>query len=237
MYAGYSLLAVIPARGGSKGLPNKNIANCSGKPLITWTIEAAKKTGCIDEVFVSTDSESIAEISRQVGGAVPFLRPSNLALDDSSLLDVVQHAWETFLNHAGIPFDYILVLQPTSPLRNAEHIMAAIKTYFQLRKTDKDTLASVYEVSQKNGWLMSLDSKTGYVNFCMDISSRNPQRQKLAKYFLPNGAIFIIKGSEIQKGLYSDKTIPYIMTVSDSIDIDLAEDLKLASKNLDEKFI
>jgi CMP-N-acetylneuraminic acid synthetase len=229
-----SLLAVIPARSGSKGLPNKNIANCLGKPLIHWTIEAAKKSSYVDKLCISTDSEKIALVSRQAGGNVPFMRPKHLAGDDSSLLDVVKHAWESCTDEGGNQYDYVLVLQPTSPLRNERHINAAIETFFKLVKNDSDKLASVYEVSQKYGWLMNLNSQNGYINFCMNVTSKNPQRQKLEKYFLPNGAIFIIKGSEIEKGFYSANTIPFVMSINDSIDIDSVEDLILACKYLDE---
>ena len=229
MFSGNSLLAVIPARGGSKGLPDKNIAHCAGKPLIHWTIEAAKKSSYIDQVFVSTDSERIANISRQADVHIPFLRPSELAEDHSSLLDAIKHAWEAVLDENGKQFDYVLVLQPTSPLRNEVHIDNAISTFFQLKKTNQDTLASVYEVGQKYGWLMNLNDQTGYIKFCMDVASTNPQRQKLSKYFLPNGAIFMAKGVEVEQGFYGKNTIPYIMELKESVDIDTSVDLEFAS--------
>lgn len=93
MYAGFSVLALIPARGGSKGLPNKNVLDCAGKPLIEWTIAAARGASAIDDVLVSTDADDIAAVSRRAGASVPFLRPTELAGDESSMLDVIRHTW------------------------------------------------------------------------------------------------------------------------------------------------
>ena len=226
MYGGFSILAVIPARAGSKGLPNKNIIDCTGRPLIEWSISAAINVNFIDEVLVSTDSEEISDVARGAGASVPFLRPDKLATDDSSILDVISHAWDNHFRSNGECFDYVVLLQPTSPLRTSAHISAAIKLYFESSQSDEDTLASVYRVSPKNGWLMQVEDHSGYINFCFDVSSKNPQRQKLKPYYLPNGAIFIVKGSTLRDGLYRKNTIPFIMDASDSVDIDTADDLK-----------
>ena len=230
MYEGFSLLAVIPARGGSKGLPNKNVLDCAGKPLIEWTISAALGANAIDDVLVATDADDIAATSRRVGASVPFLRPAELAGDDSSMLDVVRHAWETHADANGRRFDYIVLLQPTSPLRTSAHIDGAVEIYFKNRRSDDDTLASVYPVGQKHGWLMQTEGD--YVRFCMDVRSSNPQRQKLKPYYLPNGAIFIIRGGDFAEGFYRHKTLPFVMDASDSIDIDTYEDFKNAVNSL-----
>lgn len=224
MYADVSLLAVIPARGGSKGLPNKNILECAGKPLIEWTISAAKAVSFIDDVLVSTDSKEIAAVSRRAGASVPFLRPSELATDDASLLDAIKHSWENHAAASSERYDYIVVLQPTSPLRTAVHISEAIEFYFRNRKSDEDTLASVYQVSQKFGWLMQSTDESKYIRFCMDVRSQNPQRQELKPYYLPNGAIFIVRGGALDGGLYRNNTLPFVMAVRDSIDIDTRDD-------------
>lgn len=224
MYEGASILAFIPARGGSKGLPNKNILECAGRPLIEWTIAAAKGVSYIDDVVVSTDSEKIAAVSQRAGASVPFLRPSELATDDSSLLDVTNHAWKKHVTASDKQYDYVVVLQPTSPLRTAAHICEAIEFYFKNRQSDEDTLASVYEVSQKFGWLMQSSRENGYIRFCLGVSTRNPQRQRLEPYFLPNGAIFIANGAALNGGLYRDNTLPFVMPAADSIDIDTLDD-------------
>lgn len=225
MYGDFSLLALVPARGGSKGLPNKNTLDCAGKPLIEWTISAAQSVNFIDDVLVSTDSDAIAEISRRSGASVPFLRPAELATDDSSMVDAVKHAWENHRNAQGKCFDYVVLLQPTSPLRTSAHIHDAIEFYFKNRRSDDDTLASVYQVSQKHGWLMQSPGESDYIKFCMDVSAKNPQRQKLRPYFLPNGAIYIVRGSALSGGFYSDKTLPFVMDATDSVDIDALADL------------
>lgn len=232
MYERFSLLALIPARGGSKGLPNKNILECAGKPLIEWSISAAKNVNFIDDVLVSTDSEAIASVSKRAGASVPFLRPDELATDDSSMLDAVKHAWENHLNANGEHFDYLVLLQPTSPLRTSAHINDAIDFYFRNRKSENDILASVYPVSQKYGWLMQSADPSGYIRFCLDVGSKNPQRQNLNPYYLPNGAIFIVKGSALGDSLYRDNTLPFVMAASDSIDIDTRDDFKDAETRL-----
>ncbi len=226
MYGDSSLLALLPARGGSKGLPNKNILECAGKPLIHWTISAALEVSLIDDVLVSTDSPEIAEISRRAGASVPFLRPDELAADDSSILDAVRHAWENRLDARGRHYDYVVLLQPTSPLRTAAHIRDAIDFYFRNRRSHDDILASVYEVSRKHAWLMERGDNGEYIRFCLDINSTNPQRQQLRSYYLPNGAIFIARGASLGKNLYGDSTLPFVMDASDSVDVDTSEELK-----------
>ena len=120
-----------------------------------------------------------------------------------------------------------MLLQATSPLRNAKHIKSAVRKFFKEQNSQKDTLASVYEVDKKNGWLMETDQNSDYINFCFDIAI-NPQRQKLKPLYLPNGAIFIIKGSEIDSGIYHKNTIPFVMDISDSEDIDTISDFNKA---------
>lgn len=229
MYAGFSVLALIPARGGSKGLPNKNVLDCAGKPLIEWTIAAALGTREIDDVLVSTDAEGIAAVSQRAGASVPFLRPAEYATDESSMLDVVRHAWESHLDPKGARYDYVVLLQPTSPLRTAAHIRDAIKFYFSNRSSSEDTLASVCQVDPKYGWLMQTIDDSPYIRFCLDVQSGNPQRQRLSSYYLPNGAILIVKGSAVGGGFYHHRTIPFIMATSDSIDIDTNDDLMRAT--------
>ena len=226
MFCEHSLLALIPARLGSKGLPGKNIMNCAGKPLIEWSISAAKHVNFIDDVLVSTDSEKIADIAKNAGASVPFLRPNEFATDDASGLDVIRHSLENHLTPNGDYFDYVVLLQPTSPLRTSSHIISAIKLYFKELQNEKDTMASVYEVDKKNGWLMQTENDSRYINFCFDLSKENPQRQKLKPLYLPNGAIFIIKGSEIDGGIYNKNTIPFVMDAADSEDIDTMEDFR-----------
>jgi CMP-N,N'-diacetyllegionaminic acid synthase len=232
MYQEASLLAVIPARAGSKGLPNKNVRECAGKPLIAWTISAARDTPFIDDVLVSTDSEEIADVSRRAGASVPFLRPAPLATDDASLLAAIEHAWQRHERPGGGRYEYVVILQPTSPLRSAAHIREAIHCYFANRLTDHDTLASVYELSSKHGWLMERAEDGRYVRFSLDVATGNPQRQGLRNYYLPNGAIFVARGEALGAGLYHRNTLPFVMAAADSVDVDTLDDFREADAAL-----
>ena len=142
------LLAIIPARGGSKRLPNKNILDLAGKPLIVWTIDAAKKSKYIDQIVVSTDSNMIAETAIKAGAEVPFMRPPNLAQDDTSTYEVVDHTLTELRNH-GNQYECLLLLQPTSPLRTAEHIDSATDLF---TTKNADAVISVTEVDHLNEW-------------------------------------------------------------------------------------
>ena len=132
-------------------------------------------------------------------------------------------------------FDYIVILQPTSPLRDVLHINAAIKLYFEKYKGENDTLASVYKVDKKNAWLMQFDNNDEYINFCLKVDLSNPQRQKLMPLYLPNGSIFIIKGECIDSGIYHQNTIPFLMDEADSEDVDTIEDFRRAENALIKK--
>lgn len=231
MYQNNSLLGLVPARGGSKGLPNKNILDCAGRPLIEWTIAAARKSQWLDDVLVSTDSAEIAGVAQRSGAAAPFLRPPELATDSASIVPALQHAWENYATGTGAQFDYLVLLQPTSPLRGFGHIDAAIEKYFSARGSDADALVSVYEVPSKFGWLMQ-ENDAQRIAFCFDVNGANPQRQKLGRYFLPNGAIYILKGATLDQGIYRDSVIPFPMSIADSADIDTRAEFDLAGEEL-----
>ena len=237
MYDNCSILAFIPARAGSKGLPNKNIENFAGKPLIEWTISAANNVNFFDDVIVSTNSEKIANISSLAGASVPFLRPDEIAQDNSNIWDAVKHGWLNHLDPNGKHFDYVVMLQPTSPLRNSEHILSAIEHYFNNRNSDQDTLISVMESDKKNNYMMQIQKETGYINLCLDVNKNYLNRQDLKPIFLPNGAIFIIKGTEIDGGVYRKNTIPFIMDISNSIDIDYKDDFMKAESLFIDSYI
>lgn len=227
-----SFLAVIPARGGSKGLPQKNILKCAGKPLIGWTIGAALSCSRIDKVLVSTDCAEIASVSSELGAHVPFLRPPELAEDSSSMVDVLRHAWENCFDNNNQRYSHVVLLQPTSPLRSVSHIKSALDYYSEIG-SGADTLVSVYRAPEKSGWLMSPDSNDErYIKFCFDVSSGNPMRQRLKQYFMPNGALYIARGECLDAGLYSPRTLFYVMSFEDSIDIDTKAEFDQAEKIL-----
>jgi len=225
-----SILAIIPARGGSKGLPNKNILNCAGKPLIAWTIEAASKSKYIDRVLVSTDAEEISDISIRYGAWVPYLRPSYLAGDESNTIDVIKDILLKLKDY-GESYSYIILLQPTSPLRDYHCIDRAIEKYFSVKKTDLDTMISVKEIDNKIIWTLGENTETNYLYSHFGIDLSNLRRQKLPRCFLPNGAIYIANIKNFD-GFYGSNVFSFIMEKDISIDIDNIEDFNKASSYL-----
>lgn len=216
-------LVVIPARGGSKGVPGKNIKLLNGKPLIHYTIEAARKVFSDDEIIVSTDSEKIKAVAEETGLNVPFLRPAQLATDHSTSQEVLLHALEHFTKEHGTP-ENVILLQPTSPFRTATHIKEALAC-----KTDEiEMIVSVFETKanpyfvlreeDKNGWLFP--SKKG--NFT--------RRQDAPKVYELNGAIYIIDPAALKNKAIAEFTNvqKYVMDEQSSHDIDTLLDWKIA---------
>lgn len=232
MFEGKTILSLIGARGGSKGLKNKNILALCGKPLIAWTIEASLASSYADRTLVSTDSQKIAKVAARAGADVPFLRPAKLAGDASPIEEAVRHALGWLRKNEGSLFDYVLLLQPTSPLRTATEIDQAIEYYFQRKKSPHDCLVSVTAASEKLGWLMRKD-KAGYLHFCLGRNHSKVQRQKLPQYFLPNGAIYFAPvGVVMRRGFHGSRTIPFVMEEGHSIDVDSQEDLARAEQQM-----
>lgn len=231
MYKDKKILAIIPARGGSKGIPYKNIMNINGKPLIAYSIEAAKQSKYIDYILVSTDDYKIKEVSLQYGASVPFLRPEEISNDTAKSIDVVIHGIN-YLEESGEEFDYVVLLQPTSPLRTSQDIDEAIEIII---KNEKESLVSVCEVAE-NPVLMRIikdNSLQEIINFHGD----NLRRQDLPTVYIFNGALYINKVSILlkDKAFVNGKTLPYIMEKEKSIDIDNKIDAKLAELILKEK--
>ena len=225
MFEGKKILALIPARGGSKGIKNKNIVEINGKPLIVYSIDAGLQSKYVDMVLVSTDSEEIAGISKEYGAEVPFLRPAEFAQDASPTADAIQHALN-MINKNG-EFDSIVLLQPTSPLRTAEDIDKAIELYFE---TNCEGVVSVTEVSQSPILMREID-KDGKLKTLLEFKG-NLRRQNLPKYYILNGSIYIEKISKDNTADLLNLKIPFIMSKDKSIDIDEWEDLIKAEKQL-----
>ena len=228
MYKNKKILAIIPARSGSKRLPNKNILNLEGKPLIAWTIEEAKKSKYIDKIVVSTDSEQIAEISRQYGAEIPFLRPAELAQDTTSSIDVIKYCLENIKEN----FDYLMLLQPTSPLRTSEDIDNAINML------DENTLAvvSVCETEHSPLWSNTLPEDLSMENFLRP-EVKNKRSQDLPKFYRLNGAVFLAEINYFYRhnGFYGPKTKALIMRLGHSIDIDTELDFLICKTILSNK--
>ena len=230
MFRNKKILGLIGARGGSRGLPDKNIVDCAGKPLIQWTIEAANNSKYLDRIIISSESKKIIEVSKEKGGDAPFIRPQELAADDASMLDVIHHARKWLEENEGQVYDYLMLLQPTSPLRTSEHIDEAIEYYFSNQKGESDTLVAVYKVNYKVGWLVR-DTKDNYVDFCFDVSKTHSKRQDLGNYYIPNGAIYFASAEKLTT-FYNGFTRCFIMPEEVSVDVDTPEDLEKAARYL-----
>jgi len=230
------MIALIPARGGSKGLPRKNILPLHGKPLIAYTIEAALAAKHISEVMVSTDSEEIANVAKKYGAQVPFMRPPELATDTALAIDNYVHFLKT-IGEMGYNNQELTVLLPTAPLRDATDIDASIEIF---RDRKADSVISFYEAPHPVQWYKYIDDK-GVLRNLNPESEKLANRQEERKSYLPNGAIYVFR-SEIlvnQRAYYTDKTFPYIMPAKKSVDIDTSFDFELAefllSKNRETK--
>lgn len=213
------VLSIIPARGGSKGIPKKNIIDLGGKPLIAWSIEASKKSKYISKTIVSSDDEQILKVAKDYG-VIPIKRDRNLAKDDTKTQDVLFD----LLNNLEEKFDYIILLQATSPLRNEKHIDEAFE---KLKQTKNKALISVYEPehSPLKAFIVDNDILKGIVNDEYPFSPR----QSLPKVYYPNGAIYIVDYKEFlkEKSLFiKNNTSYYIMDKDISKDIDKLEDLE-----------
>jgi CMP-N,N'-diacetyllegionaminic acid synthase len=220
-----NVLYFIPARGGSKGLPGKNIKNLGGKPLIVRTIEAAKNAILKGDVVVSTDSEEIASVAKNAGAIVPFLRPAHLAADETPTMDVLFHFLE-LEKKKNNNYELIILLQPTSPLRTAEDINNA---YALLKERNAPAVVSVCECDHHPLWSNELPENLSMKNF-MRPEVRGKNRQQLPKYYMLNGAIYIAQTDYLQKHktFIADETIASIMPKERSVDIDSEADFVLA---------
>lgn len=213
-------LAIITARSGSKGLPDKNILPLEGKPLIAYTIEAAVKSELFDQVFVSTDSEEYAQISEKYGALAHPLRPEALSGDKVGSMDVLLNVLETFPR-----YDNFCLLQPTSPFRDAENIREA---YALFEEKGASTIVSMVK-SDKSPNIINKINENGTITDFLKINQKSYARQN-EEYYLPNGAIFISKVADFIKdqNFYGEKSYPYIMSKEKSIDIDDIYDFELA---------
>jgi len=222
-----NVLGVIPARGGSKTIPHKNIAKLAGRPLLAYTCDAALASKRLTRVVLSTDDPFIAEIGRQCGVEVPFLRPANLAQDDTPMLGVLQHALSVLRETEGYQPDAVVLLQPTSPLRRAEHVDAAVE---MLLKKDVDSVVSVVEVPHQfnPASLLRLEDDR-LVPFLQGPIVLRRQEKPCA--WARNGPAVLAVRTEVllnKNSLYGDDSVPFVMDAEDSIDIDSPLDLEFA---------
>lgn len=226
------ILAIIPARGGSKRVPGKNVKLLINKPLIVYTIEAALGSKYLDRIIVSTDDEKIAIVSRKYNIEI-VKRPRHLATGKAKTVDAVFHILEDLEKKNYIP-ENIILLQPTSPLRTTQDIDNSIELF---SKNKCESVISVCEIDQFPYW--AFIKKRKYLDPILGWKYFQYRRQDLPKAYMPNGAIYIssVKDIERNKGFYSSKILPYIMSQKTSIDIDESIDFKLAEFLLRKHYV
>ncbi|MCI9358713.1 MAG: acylneuraminate cytidylyltransferase family protein [Lachnospiraceae bacterium] len=219
------MLGIIPARGGSKGISNKNIKELAGKPLLAYTIDAALQSGIFKKVIVSTDSKEIADVARKYGAEVPFLRPHNISGDEISSDAVILHALQFYEIH-NLYFEEVCKLQPTSPLRTAQDLSDAYQIF---RQGNWSFLVSVCECEHSPLWSGTLDNQNTLDDFLRP-EVIQACRQKLPKYYRLNGAVYMAKANAFLKAesFFGKNGTAYIMSQEKSIDIDSYLDFSIA---------
>jgi CMP-N,N'-diacetyllegionaminic acid synthase len=224
-----NVLGVIPARGGSKGISNKNVALLGGRPLLAYTADAVRESKLLTRTIVSTDDPRIADSARSLGLEVPFMRPTALAGDDVPMLPVLQHAVES-LEAAGFAADVIVLLQPTSPLRRGEHIDAAVT---ELERSGGDSVVSVVEVPHQFNPTSVMRVEEGMLKPFLDGPTATRRQDKLRVYARNGPAVVATRVQTIKEGsLYGRTSWPLVMSPEDSLDIDTPSDLRLAESVL-----
>ena len=224
------VLGLVPARGGSKGVPGKNIKLLAGRPLLEYTARAASASGVIDRLVLSTDSEEVAAVGRQVGLEVPFVRPAELAADDTPMLPVVRHAIAA-LDERGWHADVLVLLQPTSPLRRPEHISAAVRL---LRDSEADSVVTVAEVPrhQSPDYVMRIDD--GRLKPFLAEGARITRRQDARPAYWRDGTVYVCWRRTIDRfdSLYGEDCRPLVIDAADALSIDSPADWDAAERVL-----
>lgn len=221
------VLAIIPARGGSKGVPRKNILDINGKPLINYSVEVgveAEKRGIIDKLVVSTDDEEIASVAKEAGADIPFMRPDYLSNDTAKSVDVMIHAYEYFASQ-GVEYDTILLLQPTTPLRTVEDVKSALEIY---EKTGAKSLISCY----REEYICDLVSYHRDGDMAIALNEKHNsgvRRQELPDVYVRNGAIYITSVDYMmkEKKVFDEKPAMYVMPKDKSVNIDCMDDVEM----------
>ncbi len=222
------ILAIIPARGGSKSIPKKNMILLNGKPLIEYTIKAAKKSRLISRIILSSENEQIIDYCTKRGIEVPFKRPNNIAGDDIPMLEVVFHALNFFKKKENYTPEYIILLQPTSPQRTSNHIDESLG---KLKDTNADSIVSVVDVPHNFNPYSVMDFDGTYLKPYLDFKESNNLRQNKPIFYARNGPAILAFTYDCimnKKSMYGEKILPYFMKREESIDIDENYDLEIA---------
>lgn len=227
------MIAIIPARGGSKGLPGKNIKELLGKPLIAYTIDAALGAKCVNRIIVSTDDQTIAQIAEKYNAEVPFMRPLELAADDSKAIDSYLYTIERIEKNEQININSILILLPTCPLRTSEDIDNAYSIFIE---KDADSVISYTKEDHPIIWHKYIENSGKFTDIFNENALDN--RQSNRESFYPNGALYFFKKELLkQNKYYSDRSFAYIMPRERSVDIDDQNDFQYAEYLLKQNFI
>lgn len=230
------ILGIIPARGGSKGIPGKNIINLGDRPLITYTIDAASGSSCLDDFIVSTDSDEIAEVARRYGASVPFLRPPEFATDLTPTIEAVKHTVSTYEIISGKKVDAVVLLQPTSPFRTSKDIDSGVNIFLS-EEAASDSLISCYRADRVHPGIMYRYSERSRVRpYLEGAENSTVRRQEFEKLLVRNGALYITSVEYIFKSsrLISDNPLVYVMSYLRSLNIDELDDLKIARLLIEE---
>lgn len=231
MLGGKRVLAIIPARGGSKGIPRKNIRKVCGRPLIAYSIDAALKSKYVDACLVSTEDQEIAEVARHCGAWVPFLRPAELAADTSKTIDCVVDAVDR-LDAEGYHFDVVVLLQATSPLRDEHDVDLAIERYAD---SGGRGVINVTDCLDTPIFMRTMDEKSGCLKPLFNVSS-TIRRQDMPRYYRIVGAVYVNSRDEVTPELsLNDNPVGSYLDPSRALDIDSPEDLELAAQAISAK--
>lgn len=223
MVNGKRVIAVIPARGGSKGLPNKNIRPLCGKPLVAWSIEQALTSRHVDVVLVSTDSPEIADVARGHGAAVPFLRPAHLATDEAATFPVVEHALAHYRERKGLEFAYTALMEPTSPLREADDVDRMLEE-LDGNSAEADSIISLGEVHEHPSIMKRLAGK-GWAPYAPELPQRTRRQDNVPAYF-PYGVAYIAKTAALldERTFYTQRSRAFVIKRYQHYEIDDAYD-------------
>jgi CMP-N,N'-diacetyllegionaminic acid synthase len=224
------VLAIVPARGGSKGVPDKNLRPLAGRTLLEYTAEAARASGVIDRLVLSTDSAAIAAAGRQAGIEAPFMRPADLARDDSPMLPVLQHAIGELARGGWSP-ELVVLLQPTSPLRRAAHVREAVE---RLRQSGADSVVTVIEVPKhlSPDYVMRIDG--GVLRPFLPEGERITRRQDVRPAYSRDGTVYAFRRDTLERfgSIYGERCLPLLIDAHDSLSIDTPDDWAAAERIL-----
>lgn len=228
MIDGKSVLAVIPARGNSKGLPGKNLLPLAGKPLIAWSIEVALASKYVDFVLVSTDSEAIAKVSREAGANVPFLRPKNLASDTSPTIDALDHAINYCSENLGKEFDLTVLLEPTSPLRDVNDVDEALEELNSAQNAE--SIVGVCRTESQNPAFLVRRNEAGFLSGYSEGGMKAIRRQDIEDIYFFEGSIYASTTNCLleRRTFYHENTVGFVMPKWKSLEIDDQEDFVMA---------